>query len=105
MVHLQAAKREVVRLKEELGGERNHCITVKDKFSITLKVVVNRKVAKALERAHIEAKAENAKILEGPLRQLQPSTWPQMPSRSSRPTVYGKGSRTFEIWRLNSSQT
>lgn len=60
-------EREVTRVREELRGERNCCIAVEDKFVTTLEDVVNRKVAKTLERAHIEAEVEKERILEGAL--------------------------------------
>lgn len=67
MKRLQVVEREISWAKEELEAERNHCIAVEDKFFITLEAMVNRKVVKALERAHIEAKVERERILEGAL--------------------------------------
>lgn len=54
-------------MRDELGAKRNRCIVVKDKFTTTLEVVVNRKVVKALEQTHFEVDAEKERILEGAL--------------------------------------
>lgn len=67
MARLRATEREVTRAREENGAKKNRRIAFEGKFATTLEVVVNRKVAEALKWAHIEAKAEKERILEGSL--------------------------------------
>lgn len=92
-------------MRNEIGGERNRRIVVKDNFTATLKKVVNKKVAETLEQAHLEVEAkrererEKRRILEGPLEVATTKYLASDAFEIVKVDCFGKGSKTFGIWR------